>query len=66
MSHHHKPIHLAEKARSADSRALLVDKISFRAYELYQQRGGEDGHDIEDWLCAEKEISQDRNIRKAS
>jgi len=28
-------------------------RIATTAYELYQQRGGEDGHDVEDWLKAE-------------
>jgi Protein of unknown function (DUF2934) len=27
-----------------------------RAYELYEARGREDGHDLEDWLRAEEEI----------
>jgi hypothetical protein len=32
---------------------LQVEK---RAYELYLERGGEDGHDFEDWLAAEREL----------
>lgn len=32
------------------------DQIRTRAYELYEQRGREDGHDQEDWLRAEAEI----------
>jgi hypothetical protein len=34
-------------------------KIIRRAYELYSARGGEAGHDLEDWLRAEKEIMGD-------
>jgi hypothetical protein len=30
--------------------------IRKRAYEPYSARGGEAGHDLEDWLRAEKEI----------
>jgi Protein of unknown function (DUF2934) len=30
--------------------------ISQRAYELYEQRGGDPGRDVEDWLLAENEI----------
>jgi hypothetical protein len=30
--------------------------ISLRAYEIYQRRGGEPGHEIEDWVQAENEI----------
>jgi len=33
------------------------EQIRMRAYELYEARGGEDGHDIEDWLEAEAEIN---------
>ena len=33
------------------------DKIRRRAYELYVERGGELGRDIEDWLQAERELS---------
>jgi len=33
-------------------------QIEARAYELYLQRGCENGHDIEDWLSAEKELKQ--------
>ena len=34
----------------------LGSRIASRAYELYVQRGQEDGHDIEDWLEAERQI----------
>jgi hypothetical protein len=34
------------------------NQIAARAYELYLQRGREDGHDVEDWLNAEKELRQ--------
>jgi hypothetical protein len=33
-------------------------QIEARAHELYLQRGCEEGHDIEDWLIAEKELKQ--------
>lgn len=31
-------------------------RVALRAYELYLQRGGVDGHADEDWLQAEREI----------
>jgi hypothetical protein len=34
------------------------EQIAARAYELYLQRGCEHGHDVEDWLNAEKELTQ--------
>ena len=36
----------------------LEYQIRVRAYELYEKRGREDGHELEDWLRAEKEITQ--------
>jgi hypothetical protein len=30
--------------------------IAQRAYELYEQRGRQDGWDLEDWLKAEREL----------
>ena len=30
--------------------------IAQRAYELYEQRGRQDGWDLEDWLKAEQEL----------
>lgn len=30
--------------------------IARRAFELYCERGREDGHDIDDWLSAEREL----------
>ena len=39
------------------------EEIRLRSYELYEQRGRENGHDMEDWLQAEVELSSQR--RKA-
>ena len=36
----------------------LESQIRLRAHELYQERGQEDGHDLEDWLRAEEEITE--------
>ena len=33
------------------------EQIRTRAYELYEARNREDGHDVEDWLEAEAEIT---------
>ena len=32
-------------------------EIRLRAYTLYEERGREDGHAIDDWLRAEAELS---------
>ena len=36
----------------------LEHEISLRAYELYEARGREDGHELEDWLRAEDEVTK--------
>jgi hypothetical protein len=35
----------------------LDSQIRQRAFELYQERGLEDGHEVDDWLRAEEEIT---------
>jgi len=34
----------------------VAERIRCRAYELYEERGREDGHEVEDWLRAEAEV----------
>jgi hypothetical protein len=36
----------------------LEHQIRLRAYELYEECGREDGHELDDWLRAEEEIMQ--------
>jgi DUF2934 family protein len=36
----------------------LEYEIRLRAQELYEERGREDGHELDDWLRAEEEITQ--------
>ena len=43
-----------------------LEQIRARAYELFEQRGGEPGHDMEDWLQAEAEVTQQRAKTKAA
>ena len=47
-------------ARSTRAAATVPgdDDIARRAFELYCARGCEDGHDIEDWLQAERELRE--------
>ena len=46
-----------ETIEITDSSSDLEAQIRERAYELYEQRGKQDGLDLEDWLQAESEIS---------
>jgi hypothetical protein len=40
-----------------DGSLKLYEQIRQRAYELFEKRGREHGHDVEDWLKAEAEPS---------
>jgi DUF2934 family protein len=49
------------RLKSKIGQALPTRKqIEARAYELYLQRGGKEGQDLEDWLIAEKELRQEK------
>ena len=39
-----------------DSPELTEEIIRQRAYELFEQRGCEPGHDLDDWLQAEADV----------
>ena len=41
------------KKRTRMDEETVLDMIRKRAYELHEQRGGEHGRDLEDWLEAE-------------
>ena len=43
-----------------------AEDIRVRAYELYLERGGQDGNEVDDWVRAEKELRQrSRESREA-
>ena len=43
------------------------DDVARRAYELFQARGGEPGHELENWLEAERELGQSsRDVNEQS
>jgi hypothetical protein len=44
--------------QTAPFHADFQEQIRRRAYELYEQRGREDGRALDDWLQAESEVSQ--------
>lgn len=47
-----------KKSRSHTIRhELTEDEIRNRAYDLYLQRDGAHGHDLDDWLRAERELA---------
>lgn len=52
---------LEHSARHSDATRQLDNwQVQARAYEMYEQRGRADGHDLEDWLTAERDITGER------
>jgi hypothetical protein len=43
----------------------LGSRLAEKAYELYVQRGQEHGHDLEDWLEAERQILPKEIMKRA-
>jgi Protein of unknown function (DUF2934) len=46
------------KPEAIQSPEKIQERIRQRAYELYELRGREDGHDFDDWLTAEWEVAR--------
>lgn len=40
------------------------EQIAQRAYEIYQQRGGGEGQEMDDWIRAEQELKEGRGRRQ--
>lgn len=53
-------------APTTEVRNELQEQIRLRAYELYEQRGGENGRELDDWLQAEAEVTQSMAKAKAA
>ena len=43
------------------SSAQFYSRVAALAYSLYERRGGEHGHDVEDWIQAEQTIVEGHN-----
>jgi hypothetical protein len=48
----------AQRKTSAEPVSPSLEEIAQRAYEIFLARGGETGHEMEDWLQAEKELRE--------
>lgn len=51
-----------EHQPSTDESVPNQDAVARRAYELYEARGGEPGHELEDWLNAEQEVNKESQV----
>ena len=50
-------MNLAPRRKLPRNTEMLRDQITQRAYELYEQRGRQDGFAVQDWLQAEQELA---------
>ena len=46
------------EGRYMASTATIEEKVRMRAFELFEKRERQSGHELEDWLTAEKEIKE--------
>jgi hypothetical protein len=54
------PTPLSTPNQTTKSTGELQEQIRRRAYELYEQRGRDDGHELDHWLQAESEVTQQK------
>ncbi len=52
------PAPMAKAKTPAPKNDVTTDQIRARAHEIYLKRGGAQGHELEDWVAAERELRQ--------
>jgi|SRR3954452_4259026 len=56
-----RPISWEEWFENFDAHSLMFvyeEEVADRAYEFFQRRGGEHGHDLDDWFEAERQLAK--------
>ena len=61
----HRPNPPSKDLRKVQFPDQIHDRINQRAYELYEQRGRDDGHALDDWLTAESEVTRSTKVGAA-
>jgi hypothetical protein len=56
MTRRSNPTRATPRTKGHAASAEIEAEIRRRAYELYEQRGRVDGHELDDWLQAEAEL----------
>lgn len=56
----------AHNGRKTDGSSVddVRARVSVLAYTFYEQRGRQDGHDVEDWIQAENTIREEAALRQ--
>ena len=50
------------KSTAAPRREITTDLIAVRAYILWENQGRPQGHDVANWLLAEKQLQQEQSF----
>ena len=61
-----KPSSESKPIKTNEATSNVQEEIRQRAYEIYEQRGRQDGHDLEDWLQSESEVVTKRKTAVAA
>jgi hypothetical protein len=56
----------ATDPKAGQEQPSRLSRISQRAHEIYEARGGQDGRDLDDWLQAEREIDAEIEAERAA
>jgi hypothetical protein len=56
-----RPARKSKKSNGAGDHFNDSDAVARRAYEIYQNRGGDHGADLDDWLEAERQLKSGPN-----
>ena len=48
----------ARNAAGPTRRNISDEDVAIRAHEIFESRGGEHGHDFDDWIQAKRELSR--------
>ena len=54
---------MAESSETPLANSIPDEDIAKRAFELYEARGRQNDHDVEDWLQAEQELEEEQRFR---
>jgi len=56
---------ITESLMNGDTTENVHARIAALAFQLYEQRGYQDGHDWDDWIAAEQQVLAGRNAQAA-
>jgi len=61
-----RPSPAEELSQRGIVRAPRADEVATRAYYSYLSQGSRPGHDIDDWMAAEAQLSVEKNIMRVA